>query len=66
MDRQRVFIEAEYIEAITASAEKEADDYERKLQSVVGHRGVRTLFIRSFPDHRGCRLAVSNQPDRSG
>jgi hypothetical protein len=37
-----VFTEAEYIEAITASAEQEADSYERMVQATLGHRGIRT------------------------
>lgn len=38
-----VFTEAEYIAAITASAEQEADEYEKMVQAVIGHRGIRTL-----------------------
>jgi hypothetical protein len=37
-----VITEAEYIEAITNAAEREADEYERMMQSVLGHRGIRT------------------------
>jgi uncharacterized protein YgfB (UPF0149 family) len=38
-----VFTEAEYIEAITASANDEAASYEKMVQAVVGHRGTRIL-----------------------
>lgn len=38
-----VFTKAEYIEAITKSAEEEANRYEKILQSVLGNRGISTL-----------------------
>ena len=33
----------EYIEAVTAAAKEEADSYEKILQSVLSHKGVKTL-----------------------
>ena len=38
-----VFTEEEYIEAITNAAEREADDWERMVQAVLGNRDIRTL-----------------------
>lgn len=37
-----VFTEQEYNEAITNAAKEEADNYERWVQVVLGHRGART------------------------
>jgi hypothetical protein len=38
-----IFTEAEYIDAITTAATQEADAYEKTVQSVLGHRGTRTV-----------------------
>jgi hypothetical protein len=38
-----VFTEAEYVAAITEAAIKEADGYEKIVQSVLGHRGTKTV-----------------------
>jgi hypothetical protein len=37
-----IFTAEEYIEAVTAAAAEEADSYERQLQAVLSHRGIRT------------------------
>jgi hypothetical protein len=37
-----VFTEAEYVTAITRAAEDEAAAYEKEVQAVIGHRGIRT------------------------
>jgi hypothetical protein len=38
-----VFTTEEYIAAVTESAIKEADGYEKIVQSVLGHRGAKTI-----------------------
>ncbi len=38
-----VFTEQEYVDAITAAAQKEADSYEKEVQSVFSNKNIRTL-----------------------
>lgn len=37
------FTQEEYVDAITAAMEREADAYEKMLQALLSHRGIRTV-----------------------